>query len=273
MRYIPWLRVGVMLLGLALCASALLAARPQERVSPTPKCNKRAVIWRSPEMPKDPQAGDIWMNPVDGMEMVYISGGRFHMGNDQVPDERPYHHVRLEGYWISRYEVTVAQYRKFCDITSHAMPLEPEVKWLESTPIVNVDWNDAAAYAKWANGRLPSEAEWEKAARRNTNVYPWGNAWDLQRCNNGLDGKNAPMKVGSFPAGASEYGVCDMAGNVAEWCMDTYKRAGDLMEYRVIRGGSCHDVSADVYRASRRDYLAPSTHADVIGFRYVLPAP
>lgn len=273
MKLTQWTIALAAILGLALCTSAAFAARPQERVSPAPECNKRAGIWRSLEMPKDPQSGDVWINPVDGMEMVYIGAGRFYMGSNEIPDERPYRRVTLGGYWISKYEVTVAQYRKYCDIAKREMPVEPEMKWLELSPIVNVDWNDAVAYAKWANGRLPSEAEWEKSARRNKNdVYPWGNAWDATRCNNGLDGKNAPMKVGSFLTGVSEFGVLDMAGNVAEWCADTYQKAGDVMEYHIIRGGTCHDVSADAYRTSRRDYLSPSTHVDVIGFRYVMAA-
>ncbi|HEY3378707.1 MAG TPA: SUMF1/EgtB/PvdO family nonheme iron enzyme [Armatimonadota bacterium] len=264
------LKVFTLIMSLALCGSAALAARSQERVNPVPGCNKRAVVWRSLDMPKDAKSGDVWINPVDGAELVYIESGKFHMGNDHVADERPYRRVFVDGYWMAKYEVTVAQYRKFCEITNHYMAATPAVKWLDNSPIVNVDWNDAAAYAKWANGRLPSEAEWEKAARGDNNVYPWGDSWDATRCNHGLDGKNAPMKVGSFPAGVSDYGIFDLAGNVAEWCADSYKKAGDLMEYRIIRGGSCHDVSGEAYRASRRDYLAPATCVDVIGFRYIM---
>ena len=259
-------------LSLGLLASVGWAARPLEQVTPMPRCNNQAGVWRALEMPRDPQSGDIWLNPVDGSEMVYIGPGHFYQGNDQVADERPYHRMFLNGYWISRNTVTVAQFRKFCEITAHRMPPAPDARWLPESPIVNVDWNDAAAYAKWANGRLPNESEWEKAARGVRNVYPWGNAWDASKCNNGLAGKNAPVKVGSFPAGASDFGVMDMAGNVAQWCLDPYQKAGDVMEYRVIRGGSCHDTAAEAYRTSRRDYVPPATRVDIIGFRYVMSA-
>ena len=271
MKRASWFHMFVAMLGLLL-AAAVWADRPLERVTPAPRVNKHAVVWRSLEMPKAPHSGDTWINPVDGMEMVFVESGYFHMGNEQVADERPYHKVFVDGYWISRYTVTVAQYHKFCEVAAHPMPVEPAVKWLANSPVVNVDWNAAAAYAKWANGRLPAEAEWEKAARGKKNVYPWGDAWDATRCNNGLAGKNAPMPVGSFPAGASDYGVLDMAGNVAQWCADLYKKAGDETEARIIRGGSSQDTNPDAYRTSRRDYLTPGTSAEIVGFRYVMSA-
>ncbi len=272
MKCVIWTQLLTVLFALVLLASAACAERPVEQVVPTPRCNKHATVWRTSEMPGHAKSGDIRINPIDGMEMVYVAAGKFHMGSDQVADERPYRKVHLDAYWIARNDVTVAQFRKFCAISGHAMPMTPALNWLENSPIVNVDWNDAAAYAKWANGRLPSEAEWEKAAGGDKTIFPWGNAWDATRCNNGLDGPNAPCKVGSFPLGASQYGVMDMAGNVAQWCADQYARTGDSTDYRVIRGGSCRDVSPETYRTSRRDYLAPSAKIDVVGFRYVLDA-
>ena len=249
------------------------AARSNERVSPVPKCNKDATVWRGLTMPKGAKSGDIWINPVDGAEMVYIKEGSFKMGNNDIQDERPVRKVALDAYWVSRYEVTVGQYQKFCEITGRKMPEAPPEGWLALTPMVNVDWNDAAAYAKWANGQLPSEAQWEKAARGVKDyAYPWGSGWDPTLCNNGLEGKNAPMKVGSFPNGASRYGVMDLAGNVAEWCDTPYQKKGDVSDYRVIRGGSCYDNNPNSFRTSHRDYLVPSARANVIGFRYVLKA-
>jgi formylglycine-generating enzyme required for sulfatase activity len=263
----------VMILTGLLAAGTMTWARPSERVSPTPLCNKKAVVWRVLEMPKDAHNGDLWINPVDGMEMVYIGAGSFRMGGNEIADERPYRRAHHGGYWISRYEVTVTQYKKFGEIAKRYLPDPPQTGWLSNAPIVNVDWNDAAAYAKWANGRLATEPEWEKAARGyKGRIYPWGNAWDAARCNHGLDGKNAPTRVGSFPGGASYYGLMDMAGNASEWCAAAFTKPGDIAEYRIIRGGSCHDVSAEAFRCSRRDYLAPSTRASVIGFRYVMDA-
>ena len=270
MRSCSWLFLFLLCGSLWPAFVARADERPAEAVTPAPRCEKHAAIWRSLAMPQHPLAGDIWINPVDGMEMVYIAAGPFRMGNEQVADERPYRKVTLDAYWIAKYTVTVAQFRKYVDVTHRVMPETPAVNWQERSPIVNVDWNDAAAYARWANGRLPSEAEWEKAARGFKNVYPWGNAWDATRCNHGMDGNNAPMIVGSFPAGASDFGVMDMAGNVAQWCADAYKKPGDVLDYRTIRGGSCHDITPEAYRCSHRDFLLPTTHSDVLGFRYVL---
>ncbi|HEY3418841.1 MAG TPA: formylglycine-generating enzyme family protein, partial [Armatimonadota bacterium] len=192
-------------------------------------------------MQTQPQAIGITRNPKDGAEMVWIPGGEFQMGNgdkdiaamvtarpdwktDWFADERPRHTVMVPGYWMYKYPVTVAQYRRFCDATEREMPELPT--WAKDDfPMVNVTWFDAAAYAKWAGVRLPSEAEWEKAARGiDARMFPWGNVWNVEYCNNysdtnprggGYQGKMA-SPVGAYSRCASPFGVQDMAGNVWE---------------------------------------------------------
>ena len=267
---------AVRTLGAILCAAWCLAPtgcsaaeRPTERVDPAPAVNAQAAVWRTPEPPKDAQEGDIWVNPKDDMKMVYVAPGGFTLGTSDAeldawrkehPAEKrwwPVHEgpqcrVRLEGYWIGRTEVTNAQYRRFVKATGHRATHH----WkggdipagLENLPVVFVPWGEARAYCEWAGCRLPTELEWEKAARgTDGRVFPWGNEWDSKRCRNFelLAGRtyttfddwnqayqawrdahdelrDGPAAVGSYPGGASPYGCLDMAGNVAEWCDDWY---------------------------------------------------
>jgi formylglycine-generating enzyme required for sulfatase activity len=187
----------------------------------------------------------------------------------------------------------VAQYRKFCEATKHAMPEEPDWKWQDTHPIVNVSWNDAKAYADWAGAALPTEAQWEKAARGGDGrPFPWGFAWDATKCANGSnsgagDTPRGTHPVGSFPAGASPYGALDMAGNVWEWCADWYdadyyKNAAtknptgpDTGTGRVLRGGSWIDYLYDGFvRTAHRDSLDfPDCWIDYVGFRCASPPP
>jgi len=180
------------------------------------------------------------INPKDGAVMVYIPEGEFLMGTsdaqiDALPgqlqgwirpwfvDEKPQHSVYLDGYWIYKHEVTVAQYRKFCQENGRPMPIAPSWGWYDDHPIVNVTWHDAGAYSQWAGVALQTEAQWEKAARgTDGRMWPWGNEWDSRKCNSGESGIRKTTPVGSFPSGASPYGLMDMAGNVWEWCMNEY---------------------------------------------------
>jgi formylglycine-generating enzyme required for sulfatase activity len=178
--------------------------------------------------------------------------------------------------------VTVAQYRRFCEATGRSMPDAPGWGWHDDHPIVNVSWDDARAYAKWAGVSLPTEAQWEKAARgTDGREYPWGNDWDASKCVNSV-GSNSPggtKAVGSCPAGASPYGGLDMAGNVWEWCADWYgsgyyasspgrNPAGPASgETRVLRGGSWLYGNATLFRSANRNYLIPSLRLNYLGFR------
>ena len=241
-------------------------------------------------------------NSTDGAEMVWVPGGTFTMGTDIF--EQYAHQVSLSGYWIYKYEVTVAQYLAFCAATSRPLPPFPSGNgcwtgksgWtdaaLQQHPIVSVNWSDAKAYADWAGVQLPTEAQWEFAARglqeRN---YPWGgtmtiddntNGWDQTKCANYLNsaivGKST-WPVGSFPRGASWCGAQDMAGNVCEWCADwsidlysssavTDPTGPATGSSRVQRGGSWRDHYFYCRGAYRFSDSSGSITNDV-GFRCV----
>ncbi|MHB9109328.1 MAG: formylglycine-generating enzyme family protein [Armatimonadota bacterium] len=256
-------------------------------------------------------------NPKDGAAMVWVPAGTFRMGSGirdglrdaagrrdwramrdvawgrlrgakEGSDESPYHTVYLDGYWIYQYEVTVAQYRQFCRVTGRAMPDTPPWGWRDDDPIVNVTWHDAVAYAAWAGASLPTEAQWEKAARGpDGRVYPWGNAWGGARCCNSVDGSaSSPSPVGSFPAGAGPYGAQDLAGNVWEWCADWYDEtyyqhaprrnpAGPATgAARVLRGGSWgYSDPRDFRTTLRTRYIPPLSWSCDLGFRCAVRSP
>jgi formylglycine-generating enzyme required for sulfatase activity len=164
----------------------------------------------------------------DGAEMLLIPAGEFQMGSNDYDNEKPIHTVYLDAFYIDKYEVTNAQYKKFMDATGHEAPYY----WNDSSlnapnqPVVGVNWNDAKAYADWAGERLPTEAEWEKSARGGLvdKNYPWGNTLTHDDANyDGTGGKDVwdgTSPVGSFKPNG--YGLYDMAGNVWEWCADWY---------------------------------------------------
>ena len=149
------------------------------------------------------------------------------------------------------------------------MPEVPSWGWKDDHPIVNVNWDDAQAYCAWAGVKLPTEQQWEKAARGTEGrKYPWGNEWDATKCANATNHYTSHTEgtapVGSYPQGASPYGVLDMAGNVCQWCEDNYDTTTDR---RVIRGGSWSWRNTDYFRASNRLNLLPKGTGIDYGFR------
>ena len=263
--------------------------RAERTITVTPGQEQTVDVTLAPADPLvKPPTGPV--NPVDGAELVLIKPGPFLMGTPETDtaasdDEKPQHRVTLDAYFIYKNLVTVAQYRQFCKATKRQMPQAPEWGWLADHPIVNVTWEDANAYAQWAGASLPTEAQWEKAARGTEGLlFPWGNTWDESCCNNGINGPFKTSTVGSYPNGASPYTVLDMAGNVWQWCADWYDagyyRTSPAVEptgptdgkLRVVRGSSwfCRDLANfhTTYRgrndAARRDIG--------IGFRCVLRA-
>ena len=229
----------------------------------------------------------------DGAPMVLVPSGEFLMGN-QAEEDAPPHRVSLDAFYIDRYEVTNARYLKFVEATRHRAPqhvVDPQYDlWAGTTlsqgvadlPVVNVDWFDAAAYCRWAGKRLPTEAEWEKAARgTDSRLYPWGNeAPSLARLNfsRRWQGVHTLQPVGNYEAGNSPYGAQDMAGNVWEWVGDWYDAgsyaAGPARNpqgpssgsSKILRGGSWTN-SADSVRATHRREEDPDMRNSDSGFR------
>jgi serine/threonine protein kinase len=168
----------------------------------------------------------------DGMVMVYVSEGTFTMGNNKYDEEKPEREVYLDAYWIDKYEVTNAQYALCVEAGRCGEPFGTDSHTRDSYygnpeyddyPVILVPWVYADAYCKWVGGRLPTEAEWEKAARGpNGNKYPWGNGSPSYKKANYYHCVGDTSKVGSYPEGASYYGAMDMAGNVSEWVSDWY---------------------------------------------------
>ncbi len=159
----------------------------------------------------------------DTMNMVLIPGGEFTMGSMNHSDEQS-HNVVLDAYHIDTYEVSNAHYRDFMRATNHPAPAywdDPRLN-LPAQPVVGVNWHDATAYCQWTGKRLPTEAEWEHAAKGpEGSHFPWGNTIDHSRANYGQE-KGKTMPVDSYPNGVSGYGVYNMAGNVFEWMNDWY---------------------------------------------------
>jgi len=234
-----------------------------------------------------------YRNEKDGSVLIEIPAGSFTMGsNDGGSDEKPVHTVSLNKYYIGKYEVTNAQYKKFCDATGHAQPSQPSDPGFSGLsnyftnypnyPVVNVSWNDAKAYCDWAGLRLPTEAEWEKAARgTDGRKYLWGNTWDAAKCNSSERGDSYEYTspVGSFPSGVSPYGCYDMAGNVWEWCNDWYGEnyyanspssnpAGPASgDDRVLRGGGWNDDAGRCRSANRGSNFPEIPDVFYFGFR------
>jgi serine/threonine-protein kinase len=152
--------------------------------------------------------------------MVFVPEGEFVMGNNDGPnDERPAHIVYLDAFWIDRTEVTNAMYAK-CVIEKVCLNPGSSVRLSSPEhPVIGMEWDDAQIYCAWAKARLPTEAEWEKAARgTDERLYPWGNETDSERYRNEPD----DYPVGSFPSGVSPYGALDMTGGALEWVYDFY---------------------------------------------------
>ncbi len=262
---------------------------------------------------------------VPDVDWVKVPAGSFRMGSTKHDDgahsdEQPQHDVELERFSISRHPVTNAHYQAFVDDGGYTDSwrecwTDAGWKWkgdrqgpndqispdflLPNHPRVNVTWFEADAFSRWlgrklgADVRLPTEAEWEKAARgTDGQIYPWGNDFEAERCNVGDTRIGKPSPVGMFPSGASPYGVLDMSGNVREWTLSKWSNdyrhrqsgieASATMEEiehaestsgdRVYRGGSYWDTARDA-RCAYRNGRSPEVRDDIRGLRVLLPAP
>lgn len=270
--------------------------------------------------------GRTFVSDRDGMILLYVPEGDFTMGSEAGQDDmKPVHIVYLDAFWIDQIEVTNAMFTSFSAQTGHITnaeesggsyiyqdeawkfvagadwrhPLGPDstIDEIGDHPVVHITWESANAYCIWAGRRLPTEAEWEKAAswdevKSQKNLYPWGNDFDgtlLNFCDRNCpfswanqefdDGFAYTSPAGSYALGASSYGVYDMAGNAFEWVADLYGEAyysdspsrnplgptsGD---YRIIRGGSWNYSREDHFQSAYRFGLAPGGSELSIGFR------
>jgi|GEM_PF-556950 len=221
---------------------------------------------------------------IDGAQQVLIPAGTFVMGDDE---ESPKRKIYLDAFFIDRDEVTTGRYAKFLAATGSVRPPEDwEALKLPkgiNLPVVGVDWNDAAAYCTWAGRRLPTDAEWEKAARgTDERMYPWGDEQPTTARANFENASPEPYDggltdVGTHPDGQSPFGVQDLAGNANEWTADWFSErfaSGDLRNPkgptsgngRVIRGGGRYEP-ADRMLSTKRYHAAPDTRGGDIGFR------
>ena len=220
-------------------------------------------------MTQNPQtASSIIVWPNDSKEMVFIPGGTFIMGSDDGhPNHQPKHRVSVADFYLDRWPVTNAEYKKFVDATGYTVP-NYEVSWCDTRgynwdpharmypagkadhPVVLVTWADAMAYAAWAGKRLPTEAEWERAARGfKGRRYAWGDDFAAEYCNCKEAGLKETSPVGAFsPAGDTPEGVIDMVGNVWEWTNSLFypfpyipddgRESRQAEGFRVLRGAS-----------------------------------
>ena len=236
--------------------------------------------------------------------MIRVPAGEFVMGSDNgAQHEKPAHKVLLDSYYIGLHEVTNAEYHAFWIADGGENSAHTPVSYGDTLgaenwhkiaetkpnyPVVGVSWHNAVAYAKWAGKRLPTEAEWEKAARGTDNrLWPWGNAFSLRIRGANIhanvwdvgDGyRERPAPVGTYPTGASPYGVLDMAGNVWEWVADWYSesyyhwgasqnpKGPERGGRRVVRGGSWAN-GAQLAQCSNRMGHYPAVGTSFIGFR------
>ena len=235
----------------------------------------------------------IISNEKDGMELIWIEAGTYLIGappmdKDADEDEKPCHSRNIDGFWIDKFEVSNAQYLAcveagFCDFPSKnniGKIIYYGVKEFDNYPVVSITWSQADAYCKWVGRRLPTEAEWEIAARGHKGyIYPWGNEYpndDLVVNYSGV--KNFPWPVNEGSLGKSQSGVFNLAGNISEWVEDWYfpqfyiyanneNRDGPKVgAYKVIRGGSWMSKIIDL-RASNREMEFPDFFSEDLGFR------
>ncbi len=217
---------------------------------------------------------------VSTKDMVFMEGGSFLMGNDDVRVEFPEHEVHVAPFFIDKHPVTVSEYERFLKDANW-----PEPKfWHGSSfdgpnqPVVGVTWADANAYAAWAGKSLPTEQQWEFSARGKQNrKYPWGNHQPDSVLSNFADSLGMPSTITMYEDGATPEGICDMAGNVYEWTLGYFARYGpetpdaqakSAAPLKVVRGG-CWQSPADDLRCAHRKGLFPESRLTIVGFRCV----
>ena len=258
-------------------------------------------IYSCSDSEQNPLSSKMKINKSAPANMVLIPEEKFQMGSDNKTskqiDEKPFHEVLLSAYYIDKFEVSNRQYKKFITATGYPAPFVNNKDWAKpfnwinnnypknkaDFPVVLVSWEDATAYAKWAGKRLPTEAEWEKAARGGlvNNAYPFGNGIRFNQASfdKGYVRGRKVEPIGSYQA--NPYGIFDMSGNVWEWCQDWYSEkyyqsspyknppGPDNGTYKVFRGGSW--ISDKKYlRCANRGKNTPGYKSPSLGFRCAL---
>jgi len=260
-----------------------------QEVKAPPKEPRPSTAARSTRR-REPGAGARRRNEIDGTVLVYVPGGEYILGSIYISrQEEPVHSVRLSPYWIGKYPVTNEQYKRFLD-ANQGTPLP--ARWYDwwpkepQRPVDGVSWHEAQAYCRWAGLSLPSEAQWEAAARgKDQRRYPWGDAFPTEKHAELFgDGAGSPHRVGSYPRGAGPFGTLDQVGNVSEWCLDVFElfpydtREGaqdpvsisDQNDERCIRGGWTYVGNIEYpVEAAYRKYLRAIDQG--AGFRCVAP--
>jgi serine/threonine-protein kinase len=270
----------------------LVAAATNTPVPPPPTPKPRPTATTAPTQPPQPTAAGAATQPAAtpaaqaGVDtpMEDIPAGSFQMGSDAGSAEaKPAHKVNVDAFKLDQVEVSNADFKQFVNATSYKTDAENagDKGWTafaqgkDDHPVVKVSWNDATAFCKWAGKRLPTEAEWEYAARGTSNfAFPYSNSFDPKKQNGKDSGIRGTTAVGSYPAGASPFGVLDMAGNVAEWTSDiakpypgntgASKLYGDKLY--IIRGGGWFDVQDQLTSFNRNSGTATTANDD-LGFR------
>lgn len=291
MRWISLTGLDTAVVCLATATSGCTPSTPAPSAIPAPL---------SPTSAPTPGVGSTWVSPADGMTMVFVPAGSFIMGSEiGLTDEQPAHTVTLDAFGIDKTDVTNAMYSQ-C-VQSGACNLPSDTTYYSDPgysnhPVVFVSWNKASAYCSWVGRRLPTEAEWEKAATWDTvanqkHVYPWGNDFDCKKGNysgSSCDGHGKTTPVGSFPSGASPYGALDMGGDVWQWVHDAFQEVDPFSGgktyyavsppsnpagpdpnstvYRVLRGGSWKN-NFGLGRSTYRLWFGLDDSYDDIGFR------
>jgi formylglycine-generating enzyme required for sulfatase activity len=231
----------------------------------------------------------------DEAEVVHIPAGEFTMGHNGNYDTLPVRRISLPAFSIDKYEVTNKRYKRFIDATGYKVPWSQDPAaaayawdWQQRTypagkgddPVVLISWEDARNFCAWAGKRLPTEAEWEKAARgANGKPYPWDGDWSASKANTAESGLKQTAPCGAFKEDVSEYGAHDMAGNVAEWVEEWFApypnnpmiSYEEREKYRVLRGGSW-DYAHSIANGYHRQYALPQSQMTAIGFRCVRAA-
>jgi sulfatase modifying factor 1 len=264
--------------------------RPTATLTPSPTQTPSPTPTYTPTPTATPLPGARRLSEMDGILQVYVPAGPFLMGRaaseDGLEDDQPQHTVDLDAYWIGLTQVTNASYAGCAAAGACQVPCSPETNpnyydaAYASHPVVYVTWQAAQDYCQWAGGRLPTEAEWERAAGGGFRLYPWGEDDPAENFANLGGVRGSSMPVGSFPDGASPFGALDMGGNVREWVGDWYSPsyypvspganpAGPAEgTERVLRGASWNDPWYYA-KVTRRYSHAPDSAGENRGFRCV----